>query len=129
MGVSAYRANLEETEQAHWDDARHGRVSFRVLLSSDATPSKGLVKGIADLGPGDVERIHRHDRPESVLVLEGTGEAEIDGEVYEMRPGDVFFVPENCWHEWRTKGERIRFLFTFPADRLNDVTYVYPEDA
>lgn len=128
METSAYRGNLDETEPARWEDARHGRVSFRVLLSRGVTPSKGLVKGIADLGPGDVERIHRHDRPESVLVLEGTGEAEIEGDVFEMRPGDVFFVPENCWHEWRTREARVRFLFTFPADELNDIAYVYPED-
>lgn len=129
METSAYRGNLDETEPALWVDARHSLVSFRVLLTRDVPPSKGLVKGIADPGPGDVERIHRHVRPESILDLEGTGEAEIDGAVFEMRAGAVFFVPETCWHEWRTREARVRSDFTVPANELTDVAYVYPEDA
>ena len=119
----ATRVSIADSPPHLWDPREETLVTYRTLLSRDATPSHGLVQGIATLHPGDVEAAHWHDVPETVHVIEGHGDARLDGEVLEMRPGDTFFVPPGCVHEWRNAKGRMRFLYTFPADSFDEIAY------
>ncbi|MGR3453308.1 cupin domain-containing protein [Pseudooceanicola sp.] len=124
----ATRVNIADSPPHLWDPRAETLVTYRTLLSRDATPSHGLVQGIATLHAGDVEYAHWHDVPETVHVLEGHGHARLGGEVMEMRPGDTFFVPPRCIHEWRNGEGVMRFLYTFPADSFEDIAYHLEND-
>jgi len=119
----AVRINIADSPPHLWDPREASTVTYRTLLSRDATPSHGLVQGIATLRAGDVEFAHWHDVPETVHVLEGEGHARLGGEVMPMCPGDTFFVPAGCVHEWRCGAGMLRFLYTFPADSFDEIAY------
>ena len=117
------RINIADCPSHLWDPRHASTVTYRTLLSRDATPSHGLVQGIATLRAGDVEAAHWHDLPETVHVLEGHGRARLDDETLEMRPGDTFFVPPGCVHEWRCDQGTLRFLYSFAADSFDEIAY------
>ncbi|ROU01164.1 cupin domain-containing protein [Histidinibacterium lentulum] len=108
----------------HWDDDRHGSVTYRILVDADGGPSRGLVQGIAYLEPGDRENMHTHDIPETIHVLEGSGEARLQGNSLPLAPGDTLFVPAGAPHAWSAaEAEGLTLLFTFPTDRFAEVAY------
>lgn len=119
----AIRINVEDSPAHLWDPRDTTLVTYRTLLSRDATPTHGLVQGIATLHPGDVEAAHWHDVPETLHVLEGRGHARLDAEAMEMRTGDTFFIPAGCVHEFRCDDGTLRFLYTFPADSFEEIAY------
>lgn len=44
--------------------------------------------------------MHKHEfHSENVIVLEGTATMYLDGITYEIKPGDIIFIPKNTWHE------------------------------
>ncbi|WP_040609343.1 cupin domain-containing protein [Pseudooceanicola batsensis] len=122
----ATRINIADRPPHLWDPRETSTVTYRTLLSGDETPTHGLVQGIATLRAGDVEAAHWHDIPETVHVLEGHGHARLGAEILQMRPGDTFFVPAGCVHEWRNGEGILRFLYSFPADSFAEIAY-HPE--
>jgi len=112
-----------------WDDDRHGRAKFRLLVDASGGPSEGLVQGLVYLSPGDAENMHRHDLPETVHVIRGRGEARFDGRSLPLETGDTVFVPPGDLHGWAAPEGDLVLLFTFPADRLDEVAYHFAEAA
>jgi len=47
---------------------------------------------------------HDHPFEETYLFLEGEAEAEFDGEIYRLRPGDLAFAGAGCVHGFRNAG-------------------------
>ena len=48
----------------------------------------------------DKVAMHKHEfHSENVIVLEGTATMYLDGIIYEIKPGDIIFIPKNTWHE------------------------------
>jgi len=119
----------DDPDIQNWDDPQHGQVSFRLLVDGAAGPSEGVVQGIAIFGADGFENPHRHDRPETVHLLEGTGTARLGDREVDLNPGDTVFVPAGTIHEWRAGTNGMRLLFTFPADRFDDVAYRFGADA
>jgi quercetin dioxygenase-like cupin family protein len=111
-----------------WDDPRHGRVGFRLLVDSREGPSQGLVQGLIEFGAGDREKPHRHpDHGETVHVVSGRGRAEIGDRDMALETGDTVYVPAGIRHAWSAPDGKMTLLFTFPADRLDQVTYDFEE--
>ncbi len=93
-----------------WADPVRGEVSFRTLLG----------------GAGKVEGRHHHAGvDETIHVLAGSGEARLDGIALTLAVGDTVFVPSGTVHEWRGGPDGIKFLYSFPADRFDDVAYAF----
>jgi quercetin dioxygenase-like cupin family protein len=52
----------------------------------------------------------------------------IDGETRDAGPGTAVFIPGAAEHGMRNDGtETVRFLYVFPVDRFEDVTYVFAD--
>ncbi len=113
-----------------WDDPRHGGVGYRLLVDADWGPSRGVTQGVVEFAPGDRENLHRHpSHCETIHVLAGHGQAELPGRSLPLSPGDTVFVPAGVPHAWSAPDSEMRLLFTFPADRLDDVTYDFETPA
>ncbi|MEX0273982.1 MAG: cupin domain-containing protein, partial [Flavobacteriaceae bacterium] len=60
---------------------------------------------------------------ETFFFLEGTFMAEIGGRMYELKPGDVAFVPKGTVHAFKNVGAkpgRLRYVFS-PANTIEDM--------
>jgi len=61
---------------------------------------------------------HSHDYEHQVVVLQGSGEAEHDGETSQITRGDVLFVEPGKIHQFRNTGsEPLQFLCMVPMER------------
>lgn len=65
--------------------------------------------------------LHQHEESEEVLhFISGSGEAIVDGEKFEIRPGTTVFIPRGKMHTfWSTSDEPLTLIFTFsPPQKL-----------
>lgn len=114
-----------------WGAPGPGEVVWRTLLSGDRTPSSGLTLGVTEIAPGapGLGHLHRHEQVEAYLVLDGSGELDLDGATHPVRPGSVVFVPSNSWHTVRNTGtDVLRLAYVFAADSFDEVVYEFPAD-
>ncbi|KAA9005240.1 cupin domain-containing protein [Histidinibacterium aquaticum] len=111
-----------------WDDQRHGKVSYRLLVDADYGPTSGLVQGLCYFEEGDREALHHHDVHETVHVVSGGGVAEFENNRIPLHPGDTLYVPPGIPHAWTAMEEKMTLLFTFGADRLSEVAYHFEEE-
>lgn len=113
------------------EDASHGGVTWRTLLSGDRTPTSQLTLGVAEVPAGEeTPRIHRHAAAEAYYVLEGIGVVEIDGSAHRVEKGSAVFLPGDSLHRLRNTGSvPLRLVYVFPVDAFEDVVYVFPEEA
>ncbi|MCO6415612.1 cupin domain-containing protein [Siccirubricoccus sp. KC 17139] len=78
----------------------------RCLLDQASTGSETpFAMGTQTVAPGCHVREHLHDANEEVIfVLEGEGEAHIEGAVHPMKPGGIFFFPRSRAHSFHNTG-------------------------
>lgn len=78
-----------------------------------------------------VRPLHGHrDVEETLLVLEGEGEAWVDGEKAFFHKGDAVFFPANSKHQVRNTGKvTLVTASIFSAPNAPDSYVVYEEDA
>ena len=112
-----------------WNDDMRGSVSFRTLIDGATQETHGLVQGIGFLPRGGEKKAHHHDIPETLHVIAGVGEARFEGKTVDLAPGDTLYVPPGTVHAWAAPEEPMRFLYTFPADRFEDVAYHFEAEA
>jgi putative monooxygenase len=93
---------------------RGGGVST-IPLVSRACGSTGLINGITIFPPGGSIPLHWHNCEESVMVLLGRAQVEIDGVVHEMNVGDITWVPANLPHRFINPSatEEMRILWIY----------------
>ncbi len=126
MSQAAFVVRETDVPLESWHDAVRGEVEFRTLLGGDVGRSRGLVQGIAILAPGKVEGAHRHPgNDETIHVLAGSGEARLDRRSVPLASGDTVFVPAGAVHEWRAGDAGMKFLYSFAADRFDEIVYVF----
>jgi quercetin dioxygenase-like cupin family protein len=79
----------------------------RCLLDQASTGSETpFAMGTQTVDPGCHVREHVHDANEEViLVLEGRGEAHVEGARHPMAPGTCFFFPRGRAHAFHNTGE------------------------
>jgi quercetin dioxygenase-like cupin family protein len=61
--------------------------------------------------PGTGLPLHSHNVEESVLILEGRATAEIDGELFELEPGEATWVPAGVPHRFLNRGEGVMRIY------------------
>ena len=83
-----------------------GGRTLRWLATPETLGCEKLAVAIMDCAPGSVVRpLHGHrDTEEILLVLQGEGEAWIDGETAPFAVGDVVLFPTNSKHMVRNTG-------------------------
>ena len=85
--------------------------TIRVLLDAEAAGARNQSLAEAALEPGQATERHYHAETEELYVLlEGTGEMEVDGDRREVGPGDAILIPAGAWHQISAGAEGLRFL-------------------
>ena len=90
-------------------------VTMQVMVGrADNAPNFALRHFVVQ--PGGHTPLHQHDYEHEVFIVEGTAEAECNGETHEVRAGDVLYVPANDMHQFRnTSDTPMRFLCLVPV--------------
>ncbi len=79
--------------------------------------------------PGGVAQPHDHPLEEMYYMLEGEVEAEADGEVFTLGPGDAFWTGVGCIHAFRHRGSgRVRWLETQSPQPPANYSYRFNRD-
>ena len=94
---------LEDTEIVKFGPDAH----YQLILGDDAgtTPVR---TGIQTSQPGYATRVHSHPYVETLTVIEGRGEAWLDGEAgtVALEPGITIVIPAGRVHGFRVLGDR-----------------------
>ena len=110
-----------------WDDEQHGRVQWRTLFSAERTPTEALTAGVAEIGPGDQLKVHRHAPAELYYLLAGEGVVTIEGMEYPVRTNTAVFIPGNAPHGLRNTGQTtLRFFYVLAVNSFGEVEYIFP---
>ena len=94
---------------------QRGGGARTIPLVTRRTGSTSFINGITIFEPGAAIPMHTHNCEESVLMLEGSAIAEIDGAEHPVNAGDVTFIPAWVPHRFRnvsaTAGMRILWTY------------------
>jgi quercetin dioxygenase-like cupin family protein len=108
--------------------AARSRTRWKLIFSGRRTPTEALSFGLAEFPPGAVLPLHHHAPAEIYHVLDGEGLTEIEGEPHRLRAGVSLFIPANARHRTTNTGRGpLRFLFVFPTDSFEEITYHFDE--
>ena len=90
-------------------------ITLKVLLKASQTNgSHAIFEDIVESGVGPGRHIHQH-QDETFFFLEGIFDVEVGGKLYQMKPGDVAFIPKGTVHAFKNVGEnqgRLRYIFS-----------------
>lgn len=102
------------------------------LIDASAGGADQLSVAIMTCPPHSVVRpVHSHkDVEEIILILEGQGEAWVDGEVAPFKRGDAVLFPANSKHQVRNTGDtNVVTASIFATAKPQDCYVLYDEDA
>ena len=79
--------------------------------------SEKTLSGITEFDPGAAIALHFHNCEETVVVLSGEGIAEIDGELFTVRPLDTSWIPAGVPHCFRNVSttEKMQIYWTYSS--------------
>ena len=97
---------IRESERAVVDFP--GGATYRTLIGDDNGTDIPIRTGIQTSQPGYATRVHSHPYVEVLTVLDGCGEAWLDGEegTTAMEPGVTISIPAGRAHAFRVVGDR-----------------------
>jgi quercetin dioxygenase-like cupin family protein len=101
-----------------------GGATYRTLIGDDNGAAIPIRTGIQTSAPGYATREHSHPYVEVLTVLEGRGEAWLDGEpgTVAMAPGVTISIPAGRVHGFRVLGDKPLVTYgihTFPQRIVN----------
>jgi len=98
-------------------------ITLKILLSGKHTNgNQAIFEDIVEPEVGPGRHIH-HNQDEIFLFQEGEFIAEVGGEMFEFKPGDVAFVPKGTVHAFKNVGKtqgRLRYIFS-PAHTIEEM--------
>lgn len=105
-----------------------GGALYRPIIGDDTGEGLPIRTGIQTSPPGYTTPLHSHPYAEILTVLEGTGEAwlEGDGNAVALEPGVTISVPANRVHGFRTIGDRPLVTFGIHTFGKRIVNYQTP---
>ncbi len=105
-----------------------GGATYCPIIGDDTGEGIPIRTGIQTSPPGYATQPHSHPYVELLTVLEGTGEAWLEGEdgVVAMEPEVTIAVPANRVHGFRTIGDRPLVTFGIHASGKRIVNYQTP---
>ncbi len=79
--------------------------------------ARQLINGITAIAPGGAIAEHFHDCEESVIVLEGSAVAVLDGAEHAVGPGDTSWIPPGMPHFFRNASATapLRIFWTYAS--------------
>ena len=117
---------IREAERPVVDFA--GGATYRTIIGDDNGADIPIRTGIQTSQPGYATRVHSHPYVEVLTVLEGLGEAWLDGEAgtIVMAPGVTLSIPAGRVHGFRVVGDRP--LVTFGVHTFGKRIVNYKDD-
>ena len=105
-----------------------GGATYQPIIGDDTGAGLPIRTGIQTSPPGYQTRLHSHPYAEVLTVLEGRGEAWLDGEdeVVSLEPGLSITFPANRVHAFRVVGEEPLVTFGIHTLGKRIVNYVEP---
>jgi quercetin dioxygenase-like cupin family protein len=102
-----------------------GGARYCPVIGDDNGAGVPMRTGIQTSPPGYATRPHSHPYVELLTVLEGEGEAWVDGEagVIRLEPGVTVAVPANRVHGFRTLGDKPLVTFGIHSSEKRIVDY------
>lgn len=85
-----------------------GGATYRTIIGDDSGEGLPIRTGIQTSPPGYQTRVHSHPYVETLTVIEGRGEAWLDGEpgVVALEPGVTVVLPAHRPHAFRVVGDK-----------------------
>ena len=108
-------------------DPKYGNVTWQTLICNSRMESRDLVLGTAHIPAHGNLPLHRHDPAEFYYITAGDGEVTIDGQILLVFPGMAVFIPGGTEHGIQAGLNGIEFLYGFPKNRFDDVSYVFTQ--
>jgi quercetin dioxygenase-like cupin family protein len=102
------------------------KTTRQVLITAQEGPNFAMRRFAMEPG-GGMPR-HTNTVEHEQYVLGGKARVGIDGEVFEVKKGDVVFIPENVPHWYQNIGDEL-FEFLCIVPNKPDTTTVLPEEA
>jgi mannose-6-phosphate isomerase-like protein (cupin superfamily) len=105
-----------------------GGATYQPIVGDDTGAGMPIRTGIQTSQPGYQTRLHSHPYVEVLTVLEGRGEAWLDGEegIVSLEPGMSIAFPANRVHGFRTIGDRPLVTYGVHASDERIVNYLGP---
>ena len=105
-----------------------GGATYQPIIGDDTGEGMPIRTGIQTSQPGYMTRLHSHPYAEVLTVLEGSGEAWLDGEegVVAMEAGVTISIPANRVHAFKVVGDRPLVTFGIHTHGKRIVNYVSP---
>ena len=102
-----------------------GGATYRTILGDDTGDGLPIRTGIQTSPPGYQTRVHSHPYVETLTVIEGRGEAWLDGEAgrVALEPGVTVVLPANRPHAFRVVGDRPLITFGIHTSGKRIVNY------
>jgi uncharacterized cupin superfamily protein len=104
---------------------------LRWIITGDTVGAKQMSIAVMRCFPyAVVKPLHAHrDIEEVIYIVEGEGEAWIDGELTAFKKGDAVFFPANSKHQvWNTSGAALVTASIFSKPTSPDQYISYPEN-
>jgi len=108
-----------------------GGAAYKPIVGDDTGDGLPIRTGIQTSQPGYTTPLHSHPYAEVLTVLEGKGEAWLDGAsgVVSLEPGVTIVVPANRVHAFRVVGDSPLVTFGIHTYGKRIVNYVSPPDS
>jgi len=108
-----------------------GGATYKPIIGDDTGAGMPIRTGIQTSPPGYQTRLHSHPYVEVLTVLEGRGEAWLEGEegIVSLEPGVSIALPANRVHAFRVVGDQPLVTFGIHASGKRIVNYVEPPAA
>ena len=97
-------------------------TSIRVLISDENDGAPVYNMRMIEIEANGNTPDHSHPFEHENYIVEGKGQVMIEGEFYDLIPGDVVFVPPNARHQYKNVGESVfKFLCSVPVEKYRDL--------
>lgn len=117
---------LEEGDKVPLDNGRGEKV--RLVDGRLGTDAIDLHHNTLAPG-GPAGRYHRHSKADNVyIVMGGVGELVADGKAYEVREGQIIFIPAGVPHSLSNPGDEPFRIFEIYAPAGPDFDFISVED-
>jgi quercetin dioxygenase-like cupin family protein len=105
-----------------------GGATYQPIIGDDTGAELPIRTGIQTSPPGYQTPLHSHPYVEVLTVLEGRGEAWLEGEdgIVHLEPGVSIALPANRVHAFRVVGNRPLVTYGIHASDKRIVNYVEP---
>ena len=112
---ASQRAIMRKSDVVLEPTPRGVRTGCYVGIDGDH-PSRLIDAYVHEIDPGTVSTVHRHSWDAVMLIVEGHGWTEVNGERHYYKPWDAIYIPALAWHRQGNDGAKTARFMTFGTE-------------